>query len=302
MEFLNHRAGGPAPVDFFFGSSQTYSSKFCTSIFGEEHEKVHLLAPSFVLQMGAANDKERQSAKPMPQLPLTCCMECTMCSARPVSATTSAKTPRKNRTFTEIEIARLESEKSGRQVVLVAESNINILSNARLNEMNFEIAGGADRFKDRNKPVGSTSVLQRWQHDAAKANDPRHHPPHSILLRQAPERLESRTPTAVGAGGEGDCTALQHPPAWISRNEGNSGCSQQWQAGARRPIRLQVSIHSLPITGNARKSRTITPKSLTIASCAISSRRFTEFRVGGNLHIQSFHSRLSSHSHVKKCT
>jgi hypothetical protein len=206
-----------------------------------------------------------------------------MCSARP--ATTSAKTPRKNRTFTEIDIARSESETSSRQVVLVAESNINRLPNLRLNEMNFGIAGGADRFKDRNKPVGSTSVLQRWQHDAAKAADPSR----SVLLRQAPERLESGTPTAVGAGGEGDCTALQHPLAWISRNEGNSGCSQQWQAGARRPIRLQVSIHSLPIAFNAIKSRTTTPKSLTIAVCVISSRRFTEFRVGENLHIQSFH-------------
>ncbi len=123
-------------------------------------------------------------------------------------------------------------------------------------------AGGAGRFQVRYEFVDSTPVPYHWQYDTEKAADPTF----SILLRQAPGRLEPGTPAAVAVGGGGDCSAQQHPYSRISCNEGHSGCAQPWHAGARRPIRFQVSAHksSHLLTFHVKISQIVTPHSPTI--------------------------------------
>ncbi len=68
--------------------------------------------------MGAANDKEFASDTPISQYPFPCCTECTVCSARPVTASKPAES---TRTWTEIDLAQstiVERKSPSRQVKL----------------------------------------------------------------------------------------------------------------------------------------------------------------------------------------
>ena len=83
------------------------------------------------IQMGAANYKESTNGESASQYPFTCCVECTVCSSRPVSGTATTKAADSKKMWTENELKQAASDQ--------VESRNRIPYLINLTEMHLEI-------------------------------------------------------------------------------------------------------------------------------------------------------------------